>query len=74
VEGRDDREIMTHVDDAAGEGDALCMVLGSAGEDIGGEILELDGLGDSSGFVEAIHVGIVVRGDRSKRGAVGRII
>ena len=57
VEGRGDGEIMTHVDDAAGEGDALCMVLGSAGEDFGGEILEFDGLGDSSGFVEAIHVG-----------------
>jgi hypothetical protein len=75
VEGREDGEIMAHVDDAAGEGDALVVVVGGAGEDFGGEILELDGLGNSSGFVEAIHVGMLVREETEVKGErVGRII
>ena len=56
VEGGGDGEIMADMDDATGEGNALCVVLGGAGEHFGGEILELDGFGDSTGFVEAIHV------------------
>jgi hypothetical protein len=47
---------MAHMDDAAGEGNALCVVLGGAGEHFGGEVLELDRFGNSTGFVEAIHV------------------
>ena len=48
------------MDDTAGEGDTLGVVLGGAGEHFGGEILELDGLGDSTWFVEAVHVEVVI--------------
>ncbi len=60
MEGCSDGEIMAYMDDTAGEGDILGVVLGGAGEHFGGEILELDGLGDSTWFVEAVHVEVVI--------------
>jgi len=51
---------MAYMDDTAGEGDTLGVVLGGASEDFSGEILELDGLGDSTWFVEAVHVEVVM--------------
>lgn len=66
MEGRGDGKIMAHMDDAAGEGNPLGVVLGGAGEHFGCEVLELDGFGDSTGFVEAIHVGTGVEGDGVK--------
>jgi len=58
VEGRDDGEIVTHMDDAAREGDALGLVFGRAGDYLCGEIFEANGLGDAAGFVETVHVGV----------------
>jgi hypothetical protein len=48
------------MDDAAGKGNALGLILSDASEDLGGEILELDGLRDSTRLVEAVHAGDVV--------------
>ena len=72
MEGRGDGEIMADMDDAAGEGNAFCVVLGGAGEHFGGEILELDGFGDSTGFVEAIHVVGTVLEEMEVKGELGR--
>jgi hypothetical protein len=59
LEGCGDGEIMAYVDDTAGEGDALGVVLSGASEHLGGEILELDRFRDAAGFVEAIHIEVV---------------
>jgi hypothetical protein len=56
VESSGDGEIMAHMDDAAREGNALGVILGGASDDFCGKVLELDGLGYSTGLMEAIHV------------------